>query len=156
MPFGKFQNRAPGHPESVRFSWIAIWMQEQHTLPILWYFCWVWVILSLSAITHLKVSTMWTRKLQLPSWTNWGTLDQCQEQFDMAQPSSVESTCINWRIFRVLVRFFNYWTICVYNQKMWLIALHWAQLQSGFHTPLLQDPTVPAPHLEGLYITSLR
>jgi hypothetical protein len=41
-------------------------------------------------------------------------------------------------------------------QKMWLIALHWAQLQSGFHTPLLQDPTVPAPHLEGLYIMSLR
>jgi hypothetical protein len=31
-------------------------------------------------------------------------------------------------------------------QKMWLIALHWAQLQSGFHIPLLQDPTVPAPH----------
>jgi hypothetical protein len=27
-------------------------------------------------------------------------------------------------------------------QKMWLIALHWAQLQSGFHIPLLQDPTV--------------
>jgi hypothetical protein len=41
-------------------------------------------------------------------------------------------------------------------QKMWLIALHWAQLQSGFHIPLLQDPTVPVPHLEGLYITSLR
>jgi hypothetical protein len=40
--------------------------------------------------------------------------------------------------------------------KMWLIALHWAQLQSGFHIPLLQDPTVPAPHLESLYITSLR
>jgi hypothetical protein len=36
-------------------------------------------------------------------------------------------------------------------QKMWLIALHWAQLQSGFHTPLLQDP-----NLEGLYIPSLR
>jgi hypothetical protein len=33
-------------------------------------------------------------------------------------------------------------------QKMLLIALHWAQLQSGFHTPLLQDPKVPAPHLE--------
>jgi hypothetical protein len=30
-------------------------------------------------------------------------------------------------------------------QKMWLIALHWAQLQSGLHTPLLQDPKVPAP-----------
>jgi hypothetical protein len=41
-------------------------------------------------------------------------------------------------------------------QKMWLIALHWAQLQSGFHIPLLQDPMVPAPHLESLYITSLR
>jgi hypothetical protein len=41
-------------------------------------------------------------------------------------------------------------------QKMWLIALHWAQLQSGFQTPLLQDPTVPAPHLESLYISSLR
>jgi hypothetical protein len=41
-------------------------------------------------------------------------------------------------------------------QKMWLIALHWAQLLSGFHTPLLQDPTVPAPHMEGLNITSLR
>jgi hypothetical protein len=41
-------------------------------------------------------------------------------------------------------------------QKMWLITLHWVQLQSGFHTPLLQDPKVPAPHLEGLYITSLR
>jgi hypothetical protein len=41
-------------------------------------------------------------------------------------------------------------------QKMWLIALHWAQLQSGYHVPLLQDPTVPAPHLESLYITSLR
>jgi hypothetical protein len=41
-------------------------------------------------------------------------------------------------------------------QKMWLIALHWSQLQSGFHIPLLQDPTVPAPHLEGLYITSLK
>jgi hypothetical protein len=41
-------------------------------------------------------------------------------------------------------------------QKMWLIALHWAQLQSGFHTPLRQDPTAPAPHLEGLYIPSLR
>jgi hypothetical protein len=41
-------------------------------------------------------------------------------------------------------------------QRMWLITLHWAQLQSGFHTPLLQDPMVPAPHLEGLYITSLR
>jgi hypothetical protein len=27
-------------------------------------------------------------------------------------------------------------------QKMWLITLHWAQLQSGFHIPLLQDPTV--------------
>jgi hypothetical protein len=40
-------------------------------------------------------------------------------------------------------------------QKMWLIALHWAQLQSGFHIPLLQDPTVPAPHLESLYISSL-
>jgi hypothetical protein len=39
---------------------------------------------------------------------------------------------------------------------MWLIALHWAQLQSGFHTPLLQDPKVPAPHLESLYITCLR
>jgi hypothetical protein len=39
---------------------------------------------------------------------------------------------------------------------MWLIALHWAQLQSGFHIPLLQDPMVPAPHLEGLYIMSLR
>jgi hypothetical protein len=41
-------------------------------------------------------------------------------------------------------------------QKMWLIALHWAQLQSGFHVPLLQDPKVPAPHLESLYISSLR
>jgi hypothetical protein len=41
-------------------------------------------------------------------------------------------------------------------QKMWLIALHWAQLQSGFHTPLLQDPTFSAPHLESLYISSLR
>jgi hypothetical protein len=41
-------------------------------------------------------------------------------------------------------------------QKMGLIALHWAQLQSGFHIPLLQDPVVPAPHLESLYITSLR
>jgi hypothetical protein len=41
-------------------------------------------------------------------------------------------------------------------QKMWLIALHWAQLQSGFHTPLLQDPTIPAPDLEGLYIPNLR
>ena len=41
-------------------------------------------------------------------------------------------------------------------QKMWLIALHWAQLQSGFHTPLLQDPKAPAPHLESLYISSLR
>jgi hypothetical protein len=42
-------------------------------------------------------------------------------------------------------------------QKMWLIALHWAQLQSRFHIPLLQDPMVPAPHLEeGLYIRSLR
>jgi hypothetical protein len=41
-------------------------------------------------------------------------------------------------------------------QKMWLIALHWAQLQSGFHIPLLQDPMVPAPHLESLYISSLR
>jgi hypothetical protein len=41
-------------------------------------------------------------------------------------------------------------------QKMWLIALHWVQLQSGFHIPLLQDPTVPAPHLESLYIMSLR
>jgi hypothetical protein len=41
-------------------------------------------------------------------------------------------------------------------QKMWLIALHWAQLQSRFHVPLLQDPKVPAPHLESLYISSLR
>jgi hypothetical protein len=41
-------------------------------------------------------------------------------------------------------------------QKMWLIALHWAQLQSRFHIPLLHDPKVPAPHLESLYITSLR
>jgi hypothetical protein len=41
-------------------------------------------------------------------------------------------------------------------QKMWLIALHWAQLQSGVHTLLLQDPKVPAPHLESLYISSLR
>jgi hypothetical protein len=41
-------------------------------------------------------------------------------------------------------------------QKIWLIALHWAQLQSGFHTPLLQDPTVSTPHLESLYISSLR
>jgi hypothetical protein len=41
-------------------------------------------------------------------------------------------------------------------QKMWLIVLHWAQLQSGFQTPLLHDPTVPAPHLESLYISSLR
>jgi hypothetical protein len=39
---------------------------------------------------------------------------------------------------------------------MWLIALHWAQLQTRFHTPLLQDPKVPAPHLESLYIGSLR
>jgi hypothetical protein len=39
---------------------------------------------------------------------------------------------------------------------MWLIALHWAQLQSGCHTPLLQDPTVSAPHLESHYISSLR
>jgi hypothetical protein len=47
--------------------------------------------------------------------------------------------------------------LCIQSlfQKMWLIALHWAQLQSGFHTPILQDP-VPAPHLEGLYITCLR
>jgi hypothetical protein len=41
-------------------------------------------------------------------------------------------------------------------QKMWFIALHWAQLQSGFHTPLLQNPKTPAPHLESLYIKSLR
>jgi hypothetical protein len=41
-------------------------------------------------------------------------------------------------------------------QKMWLIALHWAQLQSGFHISLLQDLTVPAPHLESHYISSLR
>jgi hypothetical protein len=41
-------------------------------------------------------------------------------------------------------------------QKMWLIALHWAQLQSRIHIPLLRDPTVPAPHLESLYISSLR
>jgi hypothetical protein len=41
-------------------------------------------------------------------------------------------------------------------QKIRLIALHWAQLQSGFHTPLLQDPTIPAPHMESLYIPSLR
>jgi hypothetical protein len=41
-------------------------------------------------------------------------------------------------------------------QKMWLITLYWAQLKSGFHIPLLQDPTIPAPHLEGLYITILR
>jgi hypothetical protein len=41
-------------------------------------------------------------------------------------------------------------------QKMWLIALHWVQLQSGFHIPLLQDPTVPASHLESLCISSLR
>jgi hypothetical protein len=41
-------------------------------------------------------------------------------------------------------------------QKMWLITLHWAQLQSRFHIPLLQDPMVPAPYLESLYISSLR
>jgi hypothetical protein len=28
----------------------------------------------------------WTRKLQLPSLTNWGIFDQHQEQFDMAPP----------------------------------------------------------------------
>jgi hypothetical protein len=48
--------------------------------------------------------------------------------------------------------------LCVQSpfQKMWLIALHWAQLQSGFHVLLLQDPTASAPHLESLYISSLR
>jgi hypothetical protein len=41
-------------------------------------------------------------------------------------------------------------------QKMWLISLQWAQLQSRFHVPLLLDPMVPAPNLESLYISSLR
>jgi hypothetical protein len=41
-------------------------------------------------------------------------------------------------------------------QRLWLIALHWARLQSGFHKPILEDPNTPIPHLESQYIHSIR
>jgi hypothetical protein len=121
----------------------------------LWSFCQVWAILSQSAITHLTASTKWTRKSRRPS------LDQHQEQFDMA-PLSTRFGGVNMHQLKdiqgsgQIVQLLKHLRIQSPFQKMWLIALHWAQLQSGFHTPLLQDPTVPAPHLDSLYISSLR
>jgi hypothetical protein len=41
-------------------------------------------------------------------------------------------------------------------QQLWLIALRWAQLQSGFQKPILEDPHTPIPHLESQYIHSIR
>jgi hypothetical protein len=41
-------------------------------------------------------------------------------------------------------------------QRLWLIALHWAQLQSGFQKPILEDPNTLIPHLESQYIHSIR
>jgi hypothetical protein len=41
-------------------------------------------------------------------------------------------------------------------QRLWLIALHWAQLQSSFQKPILEDSNTPIPHLESQYIHSIR
>jgi hypothetical protein len=41
-------------------------------------------------------------------------------------------------------------------QQMLLITLDQLQYNSGLSTPLLEDPYVPAPHLEGLWIPQVR
>ncbi len=42
------------------------------------------------------------------------------------------------------------------HQQMLLITLDQLQFNSGLGTPLLEDPYVPAPHLEGLWIPQIR
>jgi hypothetical protein len=41
-------------------------------------------------------------------------------------------------------------------QQMLLITLHQLQFNSGLGTPLLENPYIPAPHLEGLWIPQIR
>jgi hypothetical protein len=87
--------------------------------------------------------------LQSLSSTNWDTRDPHQDLFDTHPLKDIQGS---GQILQCL----KHLQTPLVVQRLWLIALHWAQLQSGFQKPILEDPNTPIPHLESQYIHSIR
>jgi hypothetical protein len=72
----------------------------------------------------------------------------------MAPLGSVESTCTNWKTFKVLVRFFKFWNICVFNHHSKRCG--WSHCIGRNYRAGFTSHSFKILRLEGLYITSLR